>query len=346
MINNDQKEQIALQIIRVLKKRFDEFPRDITDDNRNAPFHKAFLEAFTSELKGKVESIPVFISLSSWMHGLNTSLGQTFFEKVAHILSDGEKKGFTSKKKTLLKVTDTQKNTISNIITDLKNGNKQPDLDYEDDLLVNCMSSGSSIDANDFTCDVFFEDNGNITAIELKSVRPNSGESRGEKQKILEAKAALFKKYPDKQVAFYVGFPFDPTDHESTGCDKKRFLDYLIGGNKYFDTKEVLLASELWNFLSDDSKSGDSNTMKQLLDIINAIATPKFLQRFNYINTSSNRHKRPQYYRKLLERWYLFSEIHLFDNDEVISQNLKTSAPTRRWFHCHFSLNRRAGKYR
>ena len=54
------------------------------------------------------------------------------------------------------------------------------------------------MDANGFTCDVFFADTHQITAIELKSVRPNAGESQGEKQKILEAKAASFKKFPDK----------------------------------------------------------------------------------------------------------------------------------------------------
>lgn len=74
MIESSKKELIALQVIKTLKTRFDNFPEDFSD-NRNAPFHEAFLEAFSEKLDGLVTSIPVFISLSSWMHGLNTTLG-------------------------------------------------------------------------------------------------------------------------------------------------------------------------------------------------------------------------------------------------------------------------------
>ena len=44
-MNTLKKERIALEIIKTLKSRFDNFPEDASD-NRNAPFHEAFLEAF------------------------------------------------------------------------------------------------------------------------------------------------------------------------------------------------------------------------------------------------------------------------------------------------------------
>ena len=97
MISDLQKEQIAIQVIRTLYAQFNKFPDDI-GKNRNAPFHEAFLKAFAVKLDGKVRSISVFISLSSWMHGLNTSLGQSFFEKTAYILSNSRKKEFKSNK--------------------------------------------------------------------------------------------------------------------------------------------------------------------------------------------------------------------------------------------------------
>lgn len=40
-----KKERIALEVIRVLGSRFDNFPED-SEDNRNVPFHEAFLNAF------------------------------------------------------------------------------------------------------------------------------------------------------------------------------------------------------------------------------------------------------------------------------------------------------------
>jgi len=84
------KELIALQVIKTLYSRFENFPEDASD-NRNAPFHEAFLEAFKIKLERHVTSVPIFVSLASWMHGLNTSIGQSFFERTAQILCDGEK---------------------------------------------------------------------------------------------------------------------------------------------------------------------------------------------------------------------------------------------------------------
>ena len=42
--------------------------------------------------------------------------------------------------------------------------------------------------------------------------------------------------------------------------DKKAFFNYSVDFKKYFESNEVLLAGELWDFLS-----GDSNTMEQIL---------------------------------------------------------------------------------
>jgi len=103
-------------------------------------------------------------------------------------------------------------------------------------------------------------------------VRPNSGEVRGEKQKILEGKAALYRKFSNRQIQFYIGFPFDPTADPAiesiSSFDKKRFLGSIVNMNKYFDYDEILIANELWDFLSDQP-----NTMEQILEIINTIST-------------------------------------------------------------------------
>jgi len=77
-LSNNLKEKIAFEVIKTLVIRFENFPEDASN-NRNAPFHEAFLKAFTDKLEGKVSDVPFFISLSSWLQGLNTTLGQTFF---------------------------------------------------------------------------------------------------------------------------------------------------------------------------------------------------------------------------------------------------------------------------
>ena len=313
MLSDFKKEKIAISVIRTLTSRFGSFPLD-SSSNRNAPFHEAFLNAFSDKLNGKVQDIPFFISLSSWLHGLNTTMGQTFFESIAHTLSDGDKKDFTPTRGSLLQVKPAQKAAIGDIITDLKNKVHTPDL-VRESALIYITNTEAFVDANSFTVDVYVETTTEILAFEIKSVKPNAGEMRGEKQKIIEAKAALYNAFPGKTINFYLGFPFDPTSPTHTGYDKSRFIEYPIDLKKYFALDEFLIGEELW-----DKLSGDTNTMSQLLDIINAIATPEFIEKVNYLNDRTKRSEAD--YKILLQLWNLHSEIELIDNEHTILSKL------------------------
>ncbi len=307
-MTNTKTQLIALEVIRVLKTRFDNFPED-TRSNRNAPFHKAFLNAFKDKIEKYVDNVPYFISLSSWLHGLNTTLGQSFFENVAHILSNGEKRTFKK-----CKITEKQQNAILEIITDLKNANKKPNLKEENNLVF--QTGGDLVNALDFTADVFIMEKDYIEAIELKSVRPNAGEMRGEKLKILSAKACLKLLYPDKEIRFYIGFPFDPLSDKPTEHNKGNFMNHLIEFEKYFDQKEVLLAGELW-----DKLSGETQTMEKILEIINQIAKPDFLEKYEFINNPQNFEKDKEKYLTYLKDWFLTDEIKIFQNYEKLKNN-------------------------
>jgi hypothetical protein len=256
----EQKVRIQEVVKEILLSRLDSFPSDATAI-RNAPFHSAFLEAFRDRLEA-VEIEPTYlVVLASWMHGLNTSLGSGF-ENIAHILSGGFKRKFTQN--FTLKVTERQSTAIQTIITGLKASTRLPNMHLEDEeILAPINHTIDLVDGLGFTADNYCETDALIECIEMKSVRPNSGEGRGEKQKILFAKAALKKAHPDKNIKFYIGFPFDPTSDTPTGYDKERFMNYLIEFKKFFAPEEILIASELWDHLS-----GQRNTMEQLLSIV------------------------------------------------------------------------------
>jgi len=307
MITDLQKELIAIEVIRTLYSQFEKFPEG-EDNNRNAPFHEAFLNAFSGRLEGKVASISVFISLASWMHGLNTSLGQSFLEKTAHILCNGEKKVYTTKNKNVLKISKRQQDIVISITTDLTNGNRQPNLSLEDNACFGTQNV--EIDATDFTVDVFFEDDEQVVCIELKTVKPNKGVFKVEKEKILEAKIALKNIYPNRTVRYFLGFPFDPLSETPTGYDKQRYMDYSVGFRKYFSENEFLLASELWDFLS-----GETRTMEVIIEIINAIATVDFIDKYNFLQNNDNRLHKNEYIKRLHD-WFLFREIKLIQNNE------------------------------
>ncbi len=327
-LHNSIKEKIAVEVIKTLVTRFDNFPADASN-NRNAPFHEAFLNAFSDKLNGKVSDTPFFISLSSWLHGLNTTLGQIFFENIAHHLSSGEKREYTSKRLGNLTITQSQRNHIAQIIADLSNSSSIPNLVNENNLLF-VNYTDAVINAMDFSADVFIEDVDTITAIEFKSVKPNSGEMKGEKQKILEGKAALYRQFSGKTIHFYIGFPFDPTVNLATDSitsfDKTRFLGSIINMTKYFDPNETLVASELWDMLS-----GQTNTMEDILEIINTISTTAFLNNFQLLTDNSKRLTAE--YRSQLIEWNLFSELELIDNNTQIVKKIGSNKKLTRIYN-------------
>ncbi|MEW6125955.1 MAG: TdeIII family type II restriction endonuclease [Acidobacteriota bacterium] len=258
-LDENKRQRIQNVVKKILTKRRGKFPVD-DSDNRNAPFHEIFLTAFEEHLRPYNIPIPKLISLTSWLHGLNTSLG-TGFEHLASILNGGMKRKFTEG--ATLHITTIQSKRITEIVNGLKrNGN--PNLQRENDLLFSEEAmQGERQEALGFTADNYIETATFIQAIELKTVRPNSGVGIGEKQKILNAKAAFKLLCPTKEVRFYMGFPFDPTSSTPAGYDKESFFRYLVEFKKFFAPDEVLIGGELWDHLS-----GQSNTMESILEIV------------------------------------------------------------------------------
>lgn len=317
-MNDFKKELIALEVIRTLKSRFDNFPEDASD-NRNAPFHEAFLNAFKIRIERHVTDIPIFVSLASWMHGLNTSLGLSFFENVAHILSDGIKRKFVDQL-----ITAEQQSVISNIISGLKNHTREPNLIKENEEIF--LKYGEpTVYATNFTADVYYEEDNTLTLIELKTVKPNSDIFKEQKNKFLNAKAALFKKFPQKELKFYLGFPFDPLNDSNVGYDKDRFFNYSIDFKKYFDKQEVLLADELWDFLSQEKE-----TMPGILEIINSIAKPDFMEKFNFINDPKNFEINSEKFKAILSQWYLHRDLKIFNNYSKLKKAAETEKRLQR----------------
>jgi hypothetical protein len=176
MITQIQREQIATVIIEVLYCQLKEI-LEITNSNQIKKYANTFFASIVDDKLTK-------ITLSSWMHGLNTSLGQSFFERTAYILSNSKKKDF--KENT---ITELQISQISKIITELQNrrGDTKPNLQAENERIWSA-NFGVEDFAHDFTIDIFWEDETEVVAIEAKTVRPNSDVSKLTKDKILRAK--------------------------------------------------------------------------------------------------------------------------------------------------------------
>ena len=173
-----------------------------------------------------------------------------------------------------------------------------------EDELISRAASGTIVTGTNFTADCYFEDEESVVAIELKSVRPNSGETRGEKQKILKAKAALRIMYPNKKVSYFFGFPFDPTANTDTGYCKEKFMSNMIEFPKFCDKDEILIADGLWSYLS-----GEANTMQELLDLIRSIASANFMDDFKFLANPNNLLQQTTKYMEIASRWSLEDEV-------------------------------------
>src|SRR3989338_109934 len=145
-LTQDQKNRIVEVVKEILSRRIENFPES-GSQIRNAPFHSAILECFREKLEPLRIEVPYLVAIASWLHGLNTSLGSGF-ENIAHILSGGYKRKFTGPY--ILKVKQAQATQIETIIRILKSGEQRPDLEREDDLLLNFDEHDAEIDSLPF----------------------------------------------------------------------------------------------------------------------------------------------------------------------------------------------------
>lgn len=317
MIDKGLKQDIATQLIKCLYEQYISFSEIVSEREIIEEAYKKYLADFSENLTLSSFSIRKDFPINPIFPFVVESLGQSFFENTAHLLCGGEKKEFTTGKKNNLQIEQTQRDAIAKIITDLSNGNQIPSLQNENATIFQQPTASNLVDGTDFTADVFFENHIEVVCIEIKTVKPNKGVFKVEKQKILEAKAALKLKYPQKQIKYFLAFPFDPLSSTPCGYDKKRFMGHSVGFTKFFDTAEILLAGEFW-----DTLSGLPQTMEDILVIINTIATPDFMKELAFLSEPQNAITHKQDYLDLLQRWFLYQEYELINQSAQIKAKL------------------------
>jgi hypothetical protein len=71
--------------------------------------------------------------------------------------------------------------------------------------------------------------------------------------------------------------------------------------------------------------------MDEILDIINAVSTTEFLEKFKFLSDGTNRIK-PDYITQLKE-WHLYSEIELINNNATIIQKIANNKTLTRIYN-------------
>jgi type II restriction enzyme len=235
-ISIKQKQEISF----LLKEKIRDKLKNYSPETQAMPFHFRLL--------GKDR-----MALYSFIHSVNTMLGQSIFEKVAEIIaapnfdkaaSQYNFKGHLSNKAVL---------EIDKIMLNLRSAKIQADEPAENQRIKIAANQGKLGNSRKARIDLFVFKKNTEYYFEIKTVKPNIDVFTKTKEKLLQWKAMRYSTNQDIAVKAYICIPYNP---EAPNPYSRWTLQGL------YDLKnEVLVAEEFWDFL------GGKGTFEELLDI-------------------------------------------------------------------------------
>jgi hypothetical protein len=235
-IADDQSQQIAS----LLKGKIRDKLQSYAPETISMPFHFRLL--------GK-DRMAVF----SFVHSVNTMLGQSIFEKVAEIIAAPHFDIAKAQYRFEGYVTSDAILEIEDIVTGLRNQRITANEPTEDRRMQICADLGELQPKRKAKCD-FFAQKGDIEYyFELKTVKPNIDVFTAVKRKLLEWKAMRYNAAEGIAVKAFACLPYNP---EAPNPYARWTLQGL------FDiSNELLVAEDFWDYL------GGKGTYDELLDI-------------------------------------------------------------------------------
>jgi len=235
-ISNSQREEIAGLLEEKIRNKLEGY----SPETQSMPFHFRLL--------GKDR-----MALYSFIHSVNTMLGQSIFEKVAEFIAiqsfDKAKsqynfEGYLSKNAIL---------EIDKIMFNLKSANLPANELNENEKIRSVATKGLIGKKRKARIDVFAQKNDTEYYFEIKTVKPNIDVFARTKEKLLQWKAMRYSIDQDIRIRAYICIPYNP---EAPNPYSRWTLQGL-----YDLENEVLVAEDFWDFL------GGVGTYEELLDI-------------------------------------------------------------------------------
>jgi len=156
---------------------------------------------------------------------------------------------------------------ISKNMLDLDSRVTTPDYVQEGKLIKDAIARSDPDDRvheREITLDLYIPDAGDwLLAAEMKTPKANISIFRGEKRKLLEARALLFQEFPDKpieQLKVCLAFSYNPyktlEGFQAKWGFGRQLIDY---GN------DLLIGQDFWDFI------GGMGTYQSLLDVVSEV---------------------------------------------------------------------------
>lgn len=181
---------------------------------------------------------------------LVTKMGQQLYPKIAELVAKDRFNIVHRDHQITGKIEENKAHAIERIITDLRQGRREPD--FEAEMREVGAARGGRMVERSVIADLYVEDfDPGPLFLEIKSPRPNLDVCAESKKKMLYFRAL----YADKNPQAYLAFPYNPfIRREDYGHGPTRRIMDL--------EREVLIGEEMWDLL------GGERTYEEILSLI------------------------------------------------------------------------------
>ena len=188
----------------------------------------------------------------SFIHSLATSLGMSIYEDVSKIIASESAKECFTKYDIGGVLSSRQKTVIENIIRELRNKERKPNITEETKEILKVSSDDGKVQKEGRIADLYMLRNGIEYYFEIKTVKPNIDIFTKSKAKLLEWVARK-----RKNIKVFLGFPYNPYYPQPYS----RFTTQ----NLMDPPNDFLVGEEYWDFL------GGEHTFKSMLKIFDQV---------------------------------------------------------------------------
>jgi type II restriction enzyme len=241
-LSSPQINEIAELLTEQIRRKLSEY-RPETD---NMPFH--------TRLLGEDR-----MAVYSFVHSINTTLGQSVFEQIAAMIARPHFKRVVHQFKGFNNTISTDaRQVIQKIMDDLTAARATPDKAVETARVLAVARSGTMLTVKRPRIDLFVESFDDVEYyFDLKTAKPNMGDFVKFKRTLLEWIAMRGAENPSAKVRTMLAIPYNPYAPEPYQRWTARGLMDI--------PNEILVAEEFWDFL------GGGNTYEELLDVFERV---------------------------------------------------------------------------
>ena len=192
------------------------------------------------------------IAAYSFIHSVSTSLGMSIYEEVSVIIAEPYCEECFKNHAVGGVISVDQKKTISKIVRELRNKEREPNINKEIQEVLQADTSQEKVQKSGNIADFYMKKKDKEFYFEIKTVKPNIDVFKESKIKLLEWVARKRKKiYP------YLAFPYNPYHPQP--------YERFSTANLVKVNEDFLVAKKYWDFIEGD------NTFEQLLDVFSKV---------------------------------------------------------------------------